>query len=283
MHFYEDESTLNKHRMTQEQLDKYQESMNKALIDKCFFMNYVSDYDVLVDFGCADGSLVRAAQKFDEGNKTLFIGYDISPQMINGAESKTAGIRNILWTTDWDEVASIVAKKKNSLLVMNSVLHEVYSYSSPEEYLHFWTQSFKGGFNWISIRDMMMRKKHFDHPIPEDELDAIKNDYIEKSDHGEEKLLTFEDHHGEIKTEGQLIHLFMKDNYWDNWEREVAEDYLGVTIDEFFQKINTHAKKAYEVDFWEPFTLIYLKNAISKAYGYDIHVPTHIKMILKAK
>lgn len=75
----------------------------------------------------------------------------------------------------------------------------------------------------------------------------------------------------------------MKDNYWDNWEREVAEDYLGVTIDEFFQKINTHAKKAYEVDFWEPFTLIYLKNAISKAYGYDIHVPTHIKMILKAK
>jgi hypothetical protein len=47
---------LEQHKMSSEQLEKYNNYMEKNLIDKLFFMDHIPHYDILVDFGCENGS-----------------------------------------------------------------------------------------------------------------------------------------------------------------------------------------------------------------------------------
>lgn len=40
-------------------IDVYTSGMQKSLADKLFFVDKVDDIDTVIDFGCADGSLLR--------------------------------------------------------------------------------------------------------------------------------------------------------------------------------------------------------------------------------
>jgi hypothetical protein len=277
----EDIEKLEAHKMSKEQLDKYNMGMEKGLVDKLFFQDHIPHYDLLVDFGTANGSLIKAAEPYDP--QATYIGYDISSDMLSAAQSNNKKSDKIIFTEDWNLVEQKVKEEKGiSLLTLNSVLHEVYSYSPKEEYEHFWSQAFRTGFTYISIRDMMMRQKKYDKVIPKDELYEVL-DKMMSLDHGEEKISSFEDIYGNIETEGKLIHLLLKWNYWENWDREVHEHYLGIYIDDFFKRMNTVGKGIYDVAFYKEFTLPYLKNWVKEQIGYDIKVPTHVKILLKKK
>ena len=65
-------------------LNRYNLSMSKSLIDKIFFMDKIDDtIKVIVDYGCADGALIRfLAPLFPE---MTFIGYDKNEEMISRA------------------------------------------------------------------------------------------------------------------------------------------------------------------------------------------------------
>jgi hypothetical protein len=277
----EDIEKLEAHKMSKEQLDKYNMGMEKGLVDKLFFQDHIPHYDLLVDFGTANGSLIKAAEPYDP--QATYIGYDISSDMLSAAQSNNKKSDKIIFTEDWNLVEQKVKEEKGiSLLTLNSVLHEVYSYSPKEEYEHFWSQAFRTGFTYISIRDMMMRQKKYDKVIPKDERYEVL-DKMMSLDHGEEKISSFEDIYGDIETEGKLIHLLLKWNYWENWDREVHEHYLGIYIDDFFRRMNTVGKGIYDVAFYKEFTLPYLKNWVKEQIGYDIKVPTHVKILLKKK
>jgi trans-aconitate methyltransferase len=57
----------------------YLARMSKSLIDKIYFMDKVES-NIFVDFGCADGSVIRLlSQLFPEH---YYIGYDCDPDMI---------------------------------------------------------------------------------------------------------------------------------------------------------------------------------------------------------
>lgn len=58
--------------------DSYIQSMNKSLGSKTWFVNKI-DFDCLVDFGCADGSLLKMVSKMKPDKK--YIGYDIDRGM----------------------------------------------------------------------------------------------------------------------------------------------------------------------------------------------------------
>jgi hypothetical protein len=280
----ESDEQLNAHRMNQEQLDKYNASMEKGLLDKMFFNEHIPHYDLLVDFGCANGALIKAAYPYD--SEATYIGYDISDQMLGEASSNVGKKANIIWTSDFGVVQKAVNQcnkaGKISLLVLNSVLHEVYSYSGPKEYRHFWSQAFRTGFTYISVRDMMMRQKNYDKKIPQSDLETIL-DKMMTLDHGEEKVSSFEDIYGEINSEGKLIHLLLKWNFWSNWDREVHEHYLGIYIDEFFKKMNKVSNRVYKPVHYNEFVLSYLRNWVKEQIGYEIKSPTHVKILLKAE
>jgi hypothetical protein len=204
--------------------------------------------------------------------------------MLAEAKANVGEDVNIKFTDDWNLIQDLIKKEefKVSLLTMNSALHEVYTYSTSKQYKKFWSQAFRSRFTYISIRDMMMSEKDYKHNLDFDEIDRIKKIILEK-EHGEEKLESFQDIYGEIVSQGELIHFFMKDDFWHNWEREVNENYLGITKEEFFKKINSAGGQNYKVEYYKPFTLTYLKNKVKKDYDFDITVPTHIKLLLKLK
>ena len=265
--------------MNQEQFDLYIERMDKSMRDKIFFLDHIPDFDLLVDYGCANGSLIKAVLPYEP--KAKFIGFDIDKKMISEARSNVSN-ENAFFTDNWELVEKEVQNCKGiSIVVLNSLLHEIFSYAGPTDQRIFWNRTFRSGFTYISIRDMMMRESHFNKKIADDTLQDVL-DRIRQSDHGEEKVDTFQEVFGDIITEGELIHLMMKLDYWNNWEREVHENYLGIFVDDFFKKMNSVGKGLYTVDHWETFTLQYLKNKIKKEFDYDINSPTHIKVLLKS-
>jgi len=268
---------LDTHKMNDDQLSTYIEKMNKGLVDKLFFMDHIPDYDLLVDFGCADGSLIKAAVPYEPD--ATYIGYDISEQML---EKAGKGQDKIIFTSNWKLVEEKLRQSKTSIIVLNSLIHEIYSYASLKEEKEFWARVFRSGFTYIAIRDMMMREKDFNKKIQSEHLEEILTELREK-DNGEEKVDSFEKVFGPITTEGELIHLLMKWNYWDNWDREVHEDYLGIKVENFFKKLNSVGRGLYEVKYWQPFTLQYLKNYVLDLIDYEIKSTTHIKVLMKQK
>lgn len=69
-------------------LELYNNSMRLSMIDKVFFLDRI-DPEVIVDFGCADGSLTR----FISSNypDITVIGYDQSVHQIEAAAKKFSG------------------------------------------------------------------------------------------------------------------------------------------------------------------------------------------------
>lgn len=105
-------------------LEKYNSSMAKSLIDKIFFMDKMDD-DVkfIVDYGCADGTLVRfLAQLFPD---LVFIGYDINPDMIRLASEKGRHLANAFFTTDLTNIPGLVSSFDfgQAALNLSSLIH----------------------------------------------------------------------------------------------------------------------------------------------------------------
>lgn len=103
-------------------LKVYNDNMRKSLLDKAYFLSFV-DSDTFIDFGCADGSLLKHIHEMFPDKK--LIGYDISPEMLQVAEKNLEGC-NVSLYNNFENVISL--KLDNATLILSSVIHEVYSY-----------------------------------------------------------------------------------------------------------------------------------------------------------
>lgn len=252
--------------------DKYIAGMNTTMSDKLFFADLIN-YDVIVDFGCADGTFLQNLQSLNPNLK--LIGYDLDPTMLEIA-SKKLGPGAIL-TDDWDKVQSSLIGYKNPLLNLSSVIHEVYSYSTSKVIKYFWEkQVFGGDFKYITIRDMIPSVS-----LGRNEINNFKED-VRKVRQKADKiyLLSFEDRWGSINDNYRtFIHYLLKYKYTDNWEREVNENYLPVTL----ETIKTKIPGGYSIVMEEDFVLPYLKSEVKKDFGVDLTHSTHTKMIIRNK
>ena len=61
----------------------YNDRMRRSMWDKAFFMDKVPGTELLVDYGCADGSLIRFLRELFPS--MYFIGFDIDPAMVEAA------------------------------------------------------------------------------------------------------------------------------------------------------------------------------------------------------
>lgn len=251
-------------------MEKYNKDMSTSYIDKLFFMDTINP-DVVVDFGCANGFILSKIQSKNPNIK--IIGYDLDKKMLLQASSKLG--ENALLTDNWNEVVLELKKYKSPALILSSVIHEVYSYSQPSAVKKFWsTQVFGNSFKWICIRDMIpsikMERKDKNHF--NDDVVKVR----EKSN--PHYLRSFENIWGSISHNYRtLIHYLLKYEYTDNWDREVNENYVPITIETLYKKIPSSWSIMYE----ENFILPYLKNKIMEDFGIEIDHTTHTKMIIK--
>ena len=249
-------------------IQSYIEGMNYTMHDKMFFAEMV-DFDAIVDFGCADGTFLENISKLLPNVK--LIGYDLDDAMLSRAKTKVPKAK---FTNNWMEVIRLISYSKKPLLNLSSVIHEVYSYSSLKDVNKFWNiQVFGSEFKYISIRDMIPSLE-----LGREELSVFKTDVKNIRQKSDKFLLkSFEDRWGSITSYKNLVHYLMKYRFSDNWDREVNENYLPISLETLKSKIPSNYKIVYEKDFLLPF----LKQQVKKDFNVNLTHSTHIKMILK--
>nr|WP_301281513.1 class I SAM-dependent methyltransferase [Anaerocolumna aminovalerica] len=234
-------------------------------MDKLYFMDKIFDVENILDFGCANGEMLKNIAHIDIYYNLY--GYDIDENMIQKAEENCPAA---LISNDFDLLLGDLNPQK-TLLTLSSVIHEVYSYSTNEEIKLFWNRVYNSGFKYISIRDLMVSKS-CDRQID-------MNDYIKLIQHsGQNQLSDFVSEWGEFVSNKQLIHYLLKYRYKENWDREVSENYLPISIEKLLKTIPIHK---YEVVYFEHYILPFTKEVIKKDYNIKLIDNTHVKLLLK--
>lgn len=251
-----------------ENLDYYNKSMSRTLIDKMFFLPHV-DATFFVDYGCGDGSLIEACNYFKP--ESIYIGYDNNRWQVDLARNRVGylndniRIYNIL---DYTKSAIEQNKDKKSCLILSSVIHEVYSYQSEEEIEKFWDFVLNTGFDYIAIRDM----------FPVDHLWCVND--VEDNKEYADKLRQFEKVWGSIRNEYNYQHFLLKYYQTENWERELHENYLPLKYYQILEKF-LKSKYNYDVLYENRYILPFLRKRIKKDFGFNLFTSTHYQLLLE--
>lgn len=245
---------------------KYNEMMSQSVDDKLFFLDFIKGVSSILDFGCADGTMLKKIKNINP--KYKLFGYDLDPEMISLAR-KT--VENSFFSTNWNSLL-LAVNPEETVFNASSVIHEVYSYSSQEDIELFWERCFNTGFKYITIRDMMISESA---DRPSDLLDMAK--VIFNTDNS--FLKEFEAINGSITKNKNLIHYLLKYRYTENWTREVRENYLPISLEQLLAKIPNN----YEIDYLEHYTLPFLNGIVNEDFGIDLTENTHVKLVLRKK
>ena len=246
--------------------DKYNRNMRQSLQDKLFFVDKISP-DIVVDYGCADGSLIEVLSK--EMPDAALVGYDIEPKMVAQANAKN--IPNTAFTTDWSIIEEGLREFKTSAIVLSSIIHEVYAYSNSDETIvEFWNRVFT--FDYVVIRDMIPSEKA-DRPADPEDVEKVRETADSKY------LTSFEEHWGSIDNNLNLIHYLLKYKYIHNWDREVEENYVPLFKEELLQMIPPD----YVIIFQEHYVLPYTAKVIENEFDVELKDNTHLKLILRKR
>lgn len=253
-------------------LDAYNVSMRKSLIDKVFFVDKLPDRFSLVDFGCADGTLVGFLAALFPDNK--YVGYDRDPAMISKARSMNPALT---FSTDLENMVKQTQGSEASAILLSSVLHEVYSYGSSDEIDAVWSSVFSSNLDYIIIRDMIPSRS-VDRLSYEEHVKSV----IHRLASGTlpttlRHLDEFQAQWGSITNFKNLTHFLLKYRYVENWKREVRENYLPLTLEDLYALIPPN----YEILYKEHYSLPFNTMKIRSDFGFEFREPTHLKLILR--
>jgi ubiquinone/menaquinone biosynthesis C-methylase UbiE len=250
--------------------------MRKAMKDKLFFLDFIPEVrSTFVDFGCADGSLITALYESRKGSDIAYIGYDLSSEMINLAKKKfNYSTDRVIFTTNWNSVVEKLNACVNTkkILILSSVIHEVYSYGSEEDIKEFWERVLNSGFDYICIRDMMYSQDM--------DRDADSKLFFNVSTWKYKNMISeFMEKWGLLANNLSLIHFLLKYRWQINWERELNENYFPIEVTEFLDKF----EEKYNTTYLERFRVPFLEECWNKDFGIRINEYTHIKAIFERK
>ena len=186
-------------------LKAYNAEMLKSAYDKIGFVNEIFEpLGVIVDFGCADGGVTRMIKQYYP--ESLVIGYDLKDVLVkNGLHEVIDPIDVVLPNIKHEQLVEIIDKTltntvfytsnltvvdflleqykvNKSLLVMNSVTHEIYNYMSKFERRDLFNALFKMDFDYIWVRDMKINARKCD---PEDFHWIYYRDSINRRNYGD--------------------------------------------------------------------------------------------------
>lgn len=252
------------------EIDSYNASMKKSLIDKIFFMDKV-DADVFVDFGCADGSLLKMAHSIFPNFE--YYGYDYNPEMIAKAAENCNGLKNVYFANSLEDIRIICKQRqkegKKICLIFSSVIHEVYHYG-PKSVDEFWKSIWDFGADFVAIREMAVSRatSRSSDPII---VARIRQCY------NKDRIGQWEAQWGSLNENWSLVHFLLHYRYIDTWEREHRENYLPVNKEDLF----TLFPQQYYPEFVEHYTLPFIRRKVMDDFGVQLQDSTHLKVILR--
>jgi hypothetical protein len=253
-------------------LDTYTSEMAKSIWDKAFFMDKIIGAKCVIDFGCADGAMIRYLSSLYPD--ITFIGYDISQKLIDRARTTPPYNANLMYFCGWESVDDLIEivtrrfKPTEICINFSSVLHEVYSCTCGIGTIRDLVRELKP--RYITIRDMYCDEYL---PFTNPSLKTVWSPLPFRA--REEFVKRF----GTIYTWRDITHLLMKLQWVDNgWEDELKENYYSWDIDKFIDDIGGEYITSFECHYQLP----YLGEKWKKEYGwYNPNIHTHAQFILR--
>lgn len=254
-------------------LDIYTEEMKKSLWDKAFFMDKIIGAKCVIDFGCADASLICMLREIFPSMD--FYGFDINEELLARArENIHENVADRKFIYNGDElnllIADVIARYDGSEICINfsCVLHEVFS-SSPcgKRSIERLVKALEP--KYITVRDMYAPIK-LDCPDYHMEVfPKIERKYVEE----------FEDKYGPITCNDHFLHFMMKYQWKDNgWEEELEEDYFAWKIDDLLELINP---KEYRIIFQCQYLLPFYADKWAYLKLDPYKDTTHIQLVIR--
>lgn len=250
----------------------YTEEMAKSIWDKAFFMDKIPGVRCVIDFGCADASMIcMLGRLFPD---IQFYGYEIDEDMVKRAEDNISqATSNVHCVFDNQNalISHISGQFAESEICLNfsSVLHEVFSFG---EYHKAKLICDELKPKYITIRDMYFDGE--DKDIPFATLRTMAKNIPS------ETINSFERCFGPISTMKGWTHFLMKYQWKDNgYEEELNEDYYSWDMALFQYHIGD---KKYRTVFETHYQLPYLTEMWKSDYKFfypEAH--THAQFILR--
>ena len=274
-------------------IDTYIRGMSATLSDKMWWLDLIPDeIDTVIDYGCAQGDLAMLLP-----DKYRYIGIDNSPEMLQ-LERHNHILHLGRHSEFYPSLIETNGKYEPSttVLVLNSVMHEIFSYLTAAEIHALFEEMFGNGIRCVAIRDM--------HMPDTESLEKIgtrsNGERIDQS-YRYSKLWTeymnyilydrYSEGYEETKGRGKFEHMpvymtefLLKYRYVENWKREMREYYLWPWLQMISQYIRTDENEhgfygiAHESEFRIPFIV----NKIKEDFNIDFDLNTHRKVLLLA-
>jgi len=253
-------------------VDSYNNEMQKSLIDKIFFLDKIEDASVFIDYGCANGAVLKLANSIMP--KNTYAGYDTSDDMIQVARKEAD--TNLIFTNDMNIIQNIVkeskSQKRKTCISLMSLIHEVYAYG-PDKVKEFWNIVFnKEMFDYIAIRDMCVSKTT---SRPSDPLSVAKI----RMSYDKNRIAQWESNWGSLNENWSFTHFLLTYRYIYSWDRELYENYLPLCLEDLMALI----PKGWEPTYLEHYTLPFIRQQVKTDFDIDLQDRTHVKLVLKNK
>jgi len=275
-------------------IDTYIKGMSTTLRDKMWWLDLIPDeIDTVIDYGCAQGDLAMLLP-----DKYRYIGIDNSPEMLQLARHN-----HVLHLGRHSEFypSLIEANGKyeptTTVLVLNSVMHEIFSYLSPAEIHALFEEMFGSGIRCVAIRDM--------HLPDEESLEKIGTrsnkarieqshrysylwtEYMNYMMYGRYSEGYRQEDNGRIAFERMPLYItefLMKYRYVENWRREMRENYFWPWLQMISQYIRSDGNEHgfYAVAHESEFRIPFIVDKIKEDFDIDFDLNTHRKVLLLA-
>lgn len=242
--------------------DIYLKRMRVGMYDKCWWVDKLyPEVDTVIDFGCADGSLWEAI-KILCPQITKYYGIENNKEFFDILDNKSlphySFLESLPKSIDWGR----------TIMVMNSVVHEICYYKSYVEFMVLLKEIRDKGVRHIAIRDMCYNCEDYLYY-------NFYNDIINSNYKDMFKQFVGEGNPNELSSQ---IEFFLKYTYKENWDRECAEQYLWDW--NFLTK--TAIGNTMRIEVNQPFRIVPQIRQIERDFGFKFpeFLNTHRKMFL---
>lgn len=258
----------------------YLQKMSIGLYDKSWWVDKIApDVDTVIDFGCATGDLFCFVERMFPG-RFKFIGIE------NNEEFFKDRYPYALYYTD---IHDVEVDWEHTVLIMNSVIHELYSYVGDNALKEILAYVFDKGVRHVAIRDMDLSYEEDEngHILNwADDVAAVANKKYEKQ--WKEHLASYPAAASKNIIE-QAVEFVLKYRYVENWCREVNERYLHdemlSDIGYIMTRYNFYRENDdgsfYYFDYELPFHIPQQVDSIAADFGYfPDRLNTHVKLLI---
>lgn len=247
----------------------YCDSLRTPIDDKLFFLNHphlfsVHSYDYIVDFGCADGSLVKELCQRTGFPSEKVIGVDRSAYMrkrflINNPDAK-------VYSSLREAYNNTTLTLKNICLIYSSVFHELNTKQFNEVLAFNHQLSELNKKVTIVVRDMHIPPNY--NVVNKRLADAVR------ADADLMQIETFEREYGSLNHVNNLLHFLLKEPYKVRWANEMAEDYTSFNLSRLVGLMSE-----YHIRYVKQFSIPPIREK-AKKYHFRF-TKTHIALIIE--